>query len=188
MKLLPGWSILPINVLTQKRTQQREIEEQHHIIDKPLLWFTFWAKKKDYSQFPIFFSHIFPYVLCLVVLSHKCILCLMRAALHGYCQNPRQKDDEGHDESEDECLPLCWRHVKMSMHPIVFPLCLKRPKEKHVGPEHDRSKCPNTQNNTRSYSELCPCICDICCTCVYFKGLQKRRFDYHVSRAAILYL
>lgn len=80
----------------------------------------------------------------------------------------RQKDDEGHDENEDERLPLCWSHVKLSLRPFVFPLCLKRPKEKHTGPVRYR-RTPQQQNN-RSHSELCPYVCDICCTCMYFKS------------------
>lgn len=50
------------------------------------------------------------------------------------------------------------------------------------------------QNNTRqsrSYSELCPYVCDICCTCMYFKSFKKMQIIlpcWYVSRAAILYL
>lgn len=85
----------------------------------------------------------------------------------------RQNEEEGHDESEDGCLPLCWSHVTLSLHPTVFPLCLKRPKEKHAGQVRywRTTNSRTTQvDNHRSYSELCPYVCDIRCTCMYFKS------------------
>ncbi len=114
----------------------------------------------------IFSATPLPSLLCLVVLS----LSGYSASSLQYCMVKTKKRRRSPWKRRRVCP--CVKMLRCLCTIFVFPLCLKRPKEKHPGRDVTGSNRKTTQvDSRRSNSELCPYVCDICRTCIYFKSI-----------------
>lgn len=106
----------------------------------------------------------------------KWVLCLY---MNGHCQNQGKKVMKVTSITRTSVCP-CVEVMLSCLCTSLYSLFALNDQSRSMQDQcvtdvHQNSKQPQVDNH-RSYSELCPYVCDICCTCMYFKSFKNIDF------------